>query len=239
MFCCIAARRARSASRKRGPDDPDAVDRTGSFYQAFRSPSSGPGGSNHSSPASANLPSPAMSNLENLNDSSPNLSHPSAHAYTPPLSAPAFHSSPSKFEQNDYALQASPLSQTNPHPILSANEHHSQGFYPMGSADTSLFNAYGFNSSLDPGFSGFDGTPTGLSMAVPSSSFAGTGLPFTGLEFIKNYPTNGYSTSDQESLWQSYDPGAFGYDPDMPFTLGDPSSLDASMHTEPSSSSQP
>ncbi|KAG6855066.1 hypothetical protein C0991_005995 [Blastosporella zonata] len=75
-----------------------------------------------------------------------------------------------------------------------------------------------------------DLTMAGLSVASPSSSnFAATGLPFRGLDYIRNFNPGGYSANDQDSLWHSYDPGAFGFDPDLPFTLGD-NTLDLSNH---------
>jgi hypothetical protein len=65
------------------------------------------------------------------------------------------------------------------------------------------------------GFTGLSGTP-------PTSSFATPGLPFRGLDYIRNYDPGVYSASgDQDPLWQTFDPGAFGYDPDLPFALGD------------------
>jgi len=80
---------------------------------------------------------------------------------------------------------------------------------------------------MDGGYSGYevtsDMTLAGLSTPPPSTSFAATGLPFRGLEYIRNYNPGGFNSSvEQDQLWQSYDPGAFGLDPDLPFTIGDP-----------------
>jgi hypothetical protein len=57
--------------------------------------------------------------------------------------------------------------------------------------------------------------------SAPTSATYPTSLPFRGLDFIRNYNLSGYGAGEQDSLWQSYDPGAFGYDPDLAFTLGD------------------
>jgi hypothetical protein len=66
-------------------------------------------------------------------------------------------------------------------------------------------------------------TPTGYPMFLstpPSSSFPVSGLPFSGLDFLRNY--NSYPANfGQNSLWQAFDERAFGYDPELPFSLGD------------------
>lgn len=54
----------------------------------------------------------------------------------------------------------------------------------------------------------------------PTSSFATTGLPFAGLDFIRNYTPGGYGDG-QDGLWQGFDGGEFRYDPDLPFSLGE------------------
>jgi len=52
--------------------------------------------------------------------------------------------------------------------------------------------------------------------------FSAMGLPFSGLEFIQNYPPDGYSTDpNSNSLWQTFDAGAFIQDPEMPFSFQD------------------
>lgn len=98
--------------------------------------------------------------------------------------------------------------------------------FPGASQESSMYsNNYMYPSSLDTAYPGYDGTSDmtmpGLGSTPPSASFAATGLPFRGLDYIKNYNLGGYAVTDQDSLWQSYDPGAFGLDPDLPFTLGD------------------
>ena len=54
----------------------------------------------------------------------------------------------------------------------------------------------------------------------PTSSFATPGLPFAGLEFIRNY-TPGVFEEQQGGLWQGFDGGEFQLDPDLPFSLGE------------------
>lgn len=62
---------------------------------------------------------------------------------------------------------------------------------------------------------------SGLSTTPPTASFAAPGLPFRGLDYIRNYNPGVYSPSGDQDLWQSFDPGAFGYDPELPFVLSD------------------
>jgi len=74
-----------------------------------------------------------------------------------------------------------------------------------------------------------------MSATPPSASFAAPGLPFLGLDYIRNYNSNGYSVGGEtESVWQNFDAGAFGFDPELPFTLGDaPSELHEGQHSSP------
>jgi hypothetical protein len=74
--------------------------------------------------------------------------------------------------------------------------------------------------SYEPSSSDFGSFPS-LSTTPPSSSFAVQGLPFRGLDYIRNYNSGLYSPTGDQELWQSFDPGAFGYDPELPFVLGD------------------
>lgn len=65
--------------------------------------------------------------------------------------------------------------------------------------------------------------PSGLSITPPTALFDAPGLPFRGLDYMRNYCPGSYTIgSDQDSLWQSYATGAFGYDPDLPFSLPEP-----------------
>jgi hypothetical protein len=79
---------------------------------------------------------------------------------------------------------------------------------------------------MDGGFGGYDPSSdltnplSALSTTPPSSAFAASGLPFSGLDYIRNFRAGGYST-DHDALWQSYDAGTFGaYDPELSFNLG-------------------
>lgn len=216
-----AAHRARSSSRRRGHDE-DAPERGSlAYYQQFHSPKSNPTiSSSQSSPASVNLPSPAMPVLENVQENS-TQSATSFNNFMSPIS-PVHSSSPS-FDY-EYPMQSSlcqPSAQWS-----NAGDARLEMFSASQDsiAFTTSFNPY--TSPVDGSFTGYDAgdinnTIPSLSTTPPSSSFATTGLPFRGLEFIRNYNPGGYSTGEQDALWQSFDPGAFGYDPELPFVLGD------------------
>lgn len=89
--------------------------------------------------------------------------------------------------------------------------------------DNGMMYDYGYGeSSLDGMYTGFDS-----SMGGATTSFDAPGLPFRGLDFLRNYnnaeePAASYPTAEQDSgLWQSYEPVNFDYVPDLPFTLTD------------------
>jgi hypothetical protein len=100
--------------------------------------------------------------------------------------------------------------------------------------DSHPYGTYGYSSGQDLVYPTYDSTDMGvaeLSTTPPTASFAGTGLPFRALDFIRNYNTGGYTMGEQDSsLWQSYDPGVFEYNPDIPFTLGDSEILQDTHH---------
>ncbi|KAF9485389.1 hypothetical protein BDN70DRAFT_871438 [Pholiota conissans] len=222
-----SGQRARSTSRKRGLDDGDSHDRTpsGSFYQSFSSPTTVPraGSSTHSSPGSVNLPSPSMPpvlSVDHGRDPSPRLPSNNSYNFSSPLS-PAHLPSPHRYDF-DYGVQPNTLTQSN----LQQWDGNTgdQTLFAAASDQTLYNNSFGaYGSALD-NYGNYDTSDltnlSGLSTTPPSSSFSASGLPFRGLDFIRNYNPSGY-VMDQDALWQSYDPGAFGYDPDLPFTLGD------------------
>ncbi|KAF5393813.1 hypothetical protein D9757_000221 [Collybiopsis confluens] len=215
--------RARSSSRRRGQNED--IERPGGSMPYFHNLSSPTTGSNHSSPASVNLPSP-IATVNDGQEASPTLaSAQTTHSfsYGSPGMSSAQIPSPryDSFEfgtLNNFQGPSQPWSgQVD---IYSPSDNimygGSNGVYP-----SSLEGYSTFDSSND-----LNGGLTGLSSTPPGALFDAPGLPFRGLEFIRNYSSGGYSAGDnfmgEESLWQSYDPTAFNYHPDLPFTLGDP-----------------
>ncbi|KIJ70318.1 hypothetical protein HYDPIDRAFT_77537 [Hydnomerulius pinastri MD-312] len=225
-----AAQRNRSTSRKRAHDESEGVPGSSVLAYssaAFSSPQSMGGKSSpHSSPASINLPSPSMSTMEatQQQEGSPHLIGASPYNYTGVPLSPLHVPSP-----YDYSMHHSPLASAGGHQWESGpGERHSRGvdMYASGSQGSALpYATYEqhASSSIDPSwYNGSDMGYTNLSTTPPTSSFTAPGLPFLGLDYIRNYNSNGYTVGgDQESLWQTFDAGAFGLDPELPFTLGE------------------
>lgn len=88
-------------------------------------------------------------------------------------------------------------------------------YNPLGIMDESLMSYGPMYDEM-----GFQQTTLLQSETAPSSSFATAGLPFAGLDFIRNYTPGGYDDG-QDGLWQVFDGGEFRYDPDLPFSLGE------------------
>ncbi|CAK5275757.1 unnamed protein product [Mycena citricolor] len=200
-----SAQRARSTSRRRGLDD-DSKDRRSSMYQSFASPASAQSASPHSSPPSVTVPSPVPALESSSPQPSPTLAANTAYGYNP--------------NSFDFEYGMNPLSHNGngQQPWNGSSNGDSQGaeLYPQYN------NSYAPYSDLDS-FS-FAGQATDPGLAELSSAFA-PGLPFRGLEYIRNYGNGsgsvagGYPVGEQDSLWKSYDPNAFEYNPDLPFTF--------------------
>ncbi|KAF9221902.1 hypothetical protein BS17DRAFT_796729 [Gyrodon lividus] len=237
-----AAQRNRSTSRKRGHDESDGVPGSSmaAYSGVFSSPQSMGGKSSpHSSPASVNLPSPSMSTMETTQqqEGSPHLMGASPYSYTGAPLSPLHVPSP-----YDYGMHHSPLVTGSGHQWdANSGERRAVDMYASGSQPSSLpYATYEHHppSSMDPSW--YNGSSdmgyTTLSTTPPTSSFPAPGLPFLGLDYIRNYNSNGYSAGgDQDSLWRTFDAGAFGLDPELPFTLGEPPS---ELHEEQQSPSR-
>ncbi|KAH7930297.1 hypothetical protein BV22DRAFT_1109356 [Leucogyrophana mollusca] len=245
----VDSQRNRSTSRKRGHDESEGVagpsGHMATYQGVFSSPRSiGAKSSPHSSPASDNLPSPSISSLDtHTQEGSPHLMGTSPYNYSAAPLSPLHVPSPPRFEY-DYGMHHSPLASSNAAQWdMSGTERRGIDMYPARSPN----NPMSYSSPYDPQPSSFDSswynTSTSdmgygaLSTTPPTTSFSAPGLPFRGLEYIRNYNSSGYSAGgDQDSLWQTFDGGAFGFDPELPFTLNDISSED--HHEGQQSSSQ-
>ncbi|KAG2118968.1 fungal-specific transcription factor domain-containing protein [Suillus discolor] len=226
----VESQRNRSTSRKRGHDESEGLAGPSLSYQgAFSTPQpSKP--SPHSSPASVNLPSPSMSTLESpQQQEGPNVI---PYSYSGPPLSPLHVSSP-----YDYGMHHSPLVSSSTHQWDSSTvEPRGTDLYPSPSHSNSLpFGNFDPQSNTDTPWYSSDQGYSGLSTTPPTASFAAPGLPFLGLDYIRNYNSHGYSVGGEpDSLWQTFDAGAFGLDPELPFTLGDASSeLLAGQHSSP------
>jgi hypothetical protein len=74
--------------------------------------------------------------------------------------------------------------------------------------------AYGSSAAVG---SDFFGSSSSTAPAAGSSFLSG-GLPFHGLDYLRNFDPEG---GEQEALGQGFDAGAFRYDPEIPFALSE------------------
>lgn len=91
--------------------------------------------------------------------------------------------------------------------------------YPLGYTQQHMGSSYPsmYDQPLSPSDPAYYQTMT---TTPPTSSFAASGLPFRGLDYIRNYNSDtvpNYMQSGIHDSWQTFDPSAFGYDPDIPF----------------------
>lgn len=227
------SQRARSTSRKRPHDDD---------YQDFGNPSlssvlSGSyqtraNLSAHSSPVSAHShPSPPSRLDPPLEASPPNVPISSFNLSLPPQSPTAMQgtSSSSRFTY-DYIPQSPTDNRWTSSSEVNGSKLYDRSL-PSSSSVFGSTSAFGLQqtTSVDStsSYLPYDAADPTLGLSslstVPElSDFAGPGLPFRGLDYIRNYNPGGYALgADQDGLWQTFDPGAFGLDPEIPFTLND------------------
>lgn len=163
----------------------------------------------------------------------------------PPLSpmsrAPSGHSS---FEF-DFSM---PSTASNPNPFAqqNADNGHWDGqsgqsngangigmFTNGGQGNENVFqptSAYDMPSSaLDSSFFSYDNNTSsqlgvgfpGMASIAPSTHFPAPGLPFRGLDFIRNFDTGNEGYQTQDSMGIGFDAGAFRMDPEIGFNLAD------------------
>jgi len=232
----VQSQRDRSTSRKRGHDESELTDGPANHLSLLNifSPTlpNAAKHSPHSSPASANIPSPPSTSIPDVIHSqngarlicaSP-YSSPYSHTI-PPLSPLSVSSPPRpEYDFNASNTMGPPNSNqwTGNRPELQSLE-----MYPSTSQNSVMQYPSGYDlQSNSVGSSWYNGASDmsyeALPTSPPTTSFDAPGLPFHGLDFIRNYNPGGYSVgSDQDSLWQGFDAGVFGVDPDLPFALGD------------------
>ena len=209
------AQRNWSASRKKGREESEGIGPS-SLSGAFSSPQLVGGKSSPHS--SVNSPSPPMSVME----TSQHLTGASPYNYTG-AALPPFHVR-SLYE---YGIRHPPLASSGGHqgdggPV----DHRTVDMYASGSPPSSLpYDTYEHPSSvIDPTWynSPSDVGYTHLSTTPPTLSFAGPGLSFLGLDYVRNYNSSGHSAGVYP-LWQKFDAGPFGIDPELPVTFGESS----------------
>lgn len=153
-----------------------------------------------------------------------NGSAPISYINDSPVFGPALP--PSQQPQHQSQIDQSSLNYGFPQTDSSMNWTASDSAYSQG---TEFTNALGYGhttpSTIDPSFMAY-GSSVGSLMNLqaqgdspPLSAFPVQGLPFPGLDYIRNY-TPGMDDS-QDGVWPSFDGGEFLYDPGLQFTFTD------------------
>ncbi|KAI0069046.1 hypothetical protein BV25DRAFT_1792806 [Artomyces pyxidatus] len=228
------AHRARSTSRKRGYDESDELGQAGpsnpyrlQFQLGFGRPNLSP----HSSPTSAkSYPSPPMAAAEPPSqDRSPQImAAPSFGSLNGPVS-PVNASSPSRYDF-DFGVTQNPFGQASNETWTYDGDRGGLDVYTGGPQSLLPAGTYDPQPTVDPSFLSYGGTsvsqPSNTYFGAPSSStYPAAGLPFHGLDYLRNFDPEGlHLQGEQDSLGQGFDVGAFRYDPEIPFSLGDLSS---------------
>lgn len=136
-------------------------------------------------------------------------------ADTPAFSVPSAPQSPATQTPYDYGMTA----QNSMSPTWDGSTAD-QGLYAQSTSQPYVFGSYAPHTFDSSTYGPFDELSGGMmDLSQPSENFTAPGLPFRGLDFIRNYTNDGY-TGDQ-AMWQTFDTGAFVHDPDMPFSLPD------------------
>lgn len=226
----ILAQRARSASRKRGHDETEEVPNpSGSSSGPYRLQYQlGFGRTNlspHSSPTSAkSYPSPPLPHVEPpLERSPPIVNAPSFGSWNGPVSPVGGVPSPVRYE-----FDFSASSGQNPFSPQQAPERwaYDGEQFPDASQNTLPSGAYELPSTVDPSYLAYGGPSPNMSAdffgtsstTTTGSLFVPGGLPFHGLDYLRNFDPDG---GEQDTLVHGFDAGAFQYDPEIPFTLPD------------------
>ena len=152
--------------------------------------------------------------------------------------SPAVDTNELKFFPSDSSSQQQ--QQQSQQPAMSSGSSFAQGHTrsfsgPLPGLDTSSpyisglddFNGGGMYDGFSPA-SAAVAQPGRTGTTPPSAGFAAPGLPFHGLDYIRNYnPGAGAAfMNDKEQYWQS-SLDSFGMDPEIAFTLGGDFTTDA------------
>lgn len=216
------SQRARSTSRKRPMGDDDFEYGNPSLSSVLSG--SYPGRSTlsaHSSPVSVNSHPSPPTKLEPPLEASPQMVPMNSFNMNPQSPTVQIPQS-SQFQAYDYGLPQSPretnwTSRDANNTIYEDPSQSSNGYqYMRGANDPGLVSNQYMDQLAEMGqnLSILAGSPPQM------SGFAGPGLPFRGLDFIRNYTPGGYPMPNDDGLWQTLDPDSF-LDPQIPFTFGD------------------
>ena len=223
----VLAQRARSASRKRGHDETDESPNPHGTSSAHRIQHQGgfnrPNLSPHGSPTSAKCySSPPLPHIDPpLERSPPIVNAPSFGSWNGPVSPISGVPSPIRYE---FDFSASP----GQGPFGSQHAHERWPYgepFPTSPQSILPTGTYEPPSTVDPSFLGYCPPSSQVStdlFGTSNTTTAGSsfvpGLPFHGLDYLRNFDPDG---GEKDALGQGFDAGAFQYDPEIPFTLPD------------------
>ncbi len=100
---------------------------------------------------------------------------------------------------------------SEPFPTSSQSILPTGTYEPPSTVDPSFLGYCPPSSQVSTDFFGTSNTTAAGSSFVP-------GLPFHGLDYLRNFDPDG---GEKDALEQGFDAGAFQYDPEIPFTLPD------------------
>jgi hypothetical protein len=231
FFKCfvILAQRARSASRKRGHDETEEPPNPPMSSSAHRLQHqigfSHTNLSPHSSPTSAQgYSSPPLPHIDPaLERSPPIVNAPSFGSWNGPVSPVGGVQSPVRYE---FDFSASPGQSPFGQQQAAERWPYDGEQFPGASQNILPTSTYEPPSTVDPSYLGYGGASSsrvstdffGTSNTTTTGSLFVPGLPFHGLDYLRNFDPDG---GEKDALGQGFDAGAFQYDPEIPFALPD------------------
>lgn len=218
----ILARRA--TSQKRPLDDFDQPEASGSSSNAY---------SSFAAAYAMNDQKPVIVENQQPTYLGNNGSAPISLINDSPVFGPALP--PSQQQQQQQQMDTTSLNYGFGHSDSSMNWTASSDTYSHEFTNALGYGGHTAQPTIDPSFMAYN-TSVGSLMNLqgqgdspPLSAFPVQGLPFPGLDFIRNY-NPGVDDNNQDGVWPSFDGGEFLYDPALQFSFNDQPSDNTNGH---------